>query len=163
MFNLGSFIYYFDESLTEIGQGIDPKLHGDYISFIKDGNIHVYTISDKSTTQLTNSAGQETSGLAEFIIQEEFDRYTGYWWHDNKILYQINDSSAVSSIYISRHDSVEEFKYPKFGSKNVAVSLGIVDLNGNIGCFDVKSVIDWCEYIVRAGWINKDLFVLFVI
>ena len=27
--------------------------------------------------------GPRSAGVASFVVQEEFDRYTGYWWQPN--------------------------------------------------------------------------------
>jgi hypothetical protein len=34
--------------------------------------------------KLTSSEEHMTNGVPSFIVQEEFDRYTGYWWQPKK-------------------------------------------------------------------------------
>lgn len=55
----------------------DSKL----VSFIRDGNIWLIDFDSGEERQLTFSSGNDvTSGVAEFVMQEEFSRHTGYWW-----------------------------------------------------------------------------------
>ena len=36
---------------------------------------------------LTSSEENTTNGVPSFIVQEEFDRYIGYWWQHKKGFY----------------------------------------------------------------------------
>lgn len=87
---------------------MDPKLspsNPNIIGFIHHNDVWVSNITTGREKQLTqthsglpqNSAVDETvsAGVPSFVVQEEFDRYTGYWWkpmieNDNKfcVLYE---------------------------------------------------------------------------
>jgi len=106
---------------------LDPKIGGSesrrLVSFIRGGNIWIASILSGEEWQLTytfsNSIG---CGISEFVAQEEFHRFTGYWWSpdgSNRIMYLEVDESEVETVLIPQPgDSVkvEEFRYPRAGS-----------------------------------------------
>ena len=72
-----------------------------------------------------------TCGLADYIMQEEFDRFTGYWWcpfvagagtaaATYRILYLEVDESLVPTIGIARPTSgtVDTMRFPRAGQTN---------------------------------------------
>ena len=77
------------------------------------------------------------NGLADFVAQEEMDRYRGFWWGPNgkKIAYEQVDESHIP-VYRILHqgkDSVgagaqEDHRYPFAGAGNPKVKLGVVDV-----------------------------------
>ena len=87
---------------------MDPKLsplNPNIIAFIHHNDVWVSNVTTGQEKQLTwtrsglpqNSNVDEavSAGVPSFVVQEEFDRYTGYWWrpkkeNDNKlcILYE---------------------------------------------------------------------------
>lgn len=66
-----------------------------------------------------------TAGVPSFVVQEEFDRYTGYWWEPDtkksnhyRILYEEVDESEVEILSIfspSDVKGVDEYRYPRAG------------------------------------------------
>jgi len=65
------------------GARMDPKISPDSksVSFIREGDIWILNLENLQETRLTFASSRgKTAGVAEYIIQEEFDRYTGYWW-----------------------------------------------------------------------------------
>jgi hypothetical protein len=68
------------------GAKCDAKLSADgqLMFFVRKCDLWAVELASNVEAQLTFSAGmpaddRHTSGVAEFIMQEEFDRYTGYW------------------------------------------------------------------------------------
>ncbi|CAH2274447.1 dipeptidyl peptidase 8 isoform X1 [Pelobates cultripes] len=119
-----------------------------------------------------------SAGVASFVLQEEFDRYTGFWWCPRnektssggqilRILYEENDESDVEIIHVTspmlETRRTDSFRYPKAGTSNPKVTFKlseiIVDAEGR-----VQDVVDkelrqpfevlfgGNEYIARAGW-----------
>jgi hypothetical protein len=67
------------------GPKMDPKWAPDskLVSFVRDGDVWVTDLRGNDEIRITHTHLQnskKTFGVAEFIIQEEFDRFTGYWW-----------------------------------------------------------------------------------
>jgi hypothetical protein len=72
---------------------MDPKLspsNPNIIGFLHHNDVWVSNVTTGQEKQLTwthsgfpqNSSVEEpiSAGVPSFIVQEEFDRYTGYWW-----------------------------------------------------------------------------------
>jgi hypothetical protein len=71
------------------------------------------------------TADPMTAGAPSFVVQEEFDRYTGYWWepvteksNHYRILYEEVDETEVEILSIfspSDMRGVDEYRYPRAG------------------------------------------------
>ena len=84
----------------------DPKFSpdGTYVSYISEQNLYVLKLGAGATEQpvaLTiDGGGAVKNGMAEFVAQEEMDRYTGYWWSPNEacIAYTRVDESRIEQV-----------------------------------------------------------------
>ncbi|XP_020608340.1 dipeptidyl peptidase 9-like [Orbicella faveolata] len=165
----------------------DPNL----VAFIHRNDIWINSIVTEEerrltyTNQGTPSPMEEpvSAGVASFIVQEEFDRYTGYWWQPKfstdesltrtyRILFEEVDESSVEILHIvsgpdsmARNSHVDSYRYPKAGSANAKSKLKIVefsiDTSGKI-CDHVieyqmrvplSEAFPFMEYLVRCGWL----------
>lgn len=96
-------------------------------------------------------------GLAEFVAQEEMNRFAGYWWApDSKsLLYQESDAREVEVWHLA-----DPFKpdraptpqfYPRPGKANVRVRLGVISAKGGRTRW-----LDWdaakYPYFTHADW-----------
>lgn len=111
---------------------------GKFISFVRDQNLWIYDFSSNSERALTTEGGGDLSfGVAEFVAQEEMDRYCGYWWapDDSKIAYCRVDESGVETILrpeIGSQGIVSvPQKYPKAGCPNAEVELWCMDITSS--------------------------------
>ena len=138
----------------------DPKFSttGRYVSFVREQNLFVYEIATGRERQLTtDGGGLIKNGMAEFIAQEEMDRYTGYWWapDDSAIAYTRVDESPIDiaerfEIYAEEF-KVYEQRYPATGTPNAVVELGVVDLgSGKTRWMDLGEEQD--IYLPRVDW-----------
>jgi dipeptidyl-peptidase-4 len=143
------------------GQGwIAPRLSpdGKSLEAVRDNDVHVVDLATGKDTQIT-SGGTDvvTHGLAEFAAAEELDRFDGAWWSPDgqHLVYEDADSSGVEKHFIADpgHPSVQpvEFRYPRAGTANARVRLGIIGRDGG------KTVwIDWDHdrypYVARVIW-----------
>jgi hypothetical protein len=97
---------------------------------------------------------------AEFIAQEELRRFTGYWWSpDSKsIAFQRTDARAVDTIYVSdpRHPdrAPVSFKYPRAGTTNPTVDLGVVFAAGGEPRWLTWDVTAY-PYLARVAWARQ--------
>ncbi|CAG8531800.1 16548_t:CDS:10, partial [Racocetra persica] len=121
-------------------------------------------------------------GVAEFVMQEEFHRFTGYYWapssvstsieeHVERILYLQISESMVDLVLIPRpgqQGEAEEYRYPKAGTPNAVSDLQIVEFIPRYnedeevttspvhkrlwGPAALDKLFPWKEYIVRFGW-----------
>ncbi|CAK6432135.1 unnamed protein product [Pipistrellus nathusii] len=168
---------------------MDPKLcpaDPDWIAFIHSNDIWISNIVTREERRLTfvhnELANMEedprSAGVATFVLQEEFDRYSGYWWCPEaettpsgskilRILYEENDESEVEIIHVTspmlETRRADSFRYPKTGTANPKVTFKMseimIDTEGRIIDVIDKELIqpfeilfEGVEYIARAGW-----------
>jgi len=127
---------------------IDPQLSpdGQLFAFCVMGEIFVAPCHECSPpTQITFGADLKNSithGLADFVAQEEMDRYRGFWWSlDSKgIVFARVDESKVPPFRITHHECestttescmYEDHRYPFAGKANPSVKLAFVRVDAD--------------------------------
>ncbi|MDX2117248.1 MAG: DPP IV N-terminal domain-containing protein [Planctomycetota bacterium] len=152
------------ELKSEHGYPIDPQFSPDAtkVACVRDGDLYVFDIASGEEDRLTRGATATlTNGLAEFVAQEELDRLHGYWWspNSNAIVYQQTDTSNVEIWRIADPVSPEkeaaEWRYPRPGKNNAALSLGVAPINSNGKTFRLPWDHDELPYIADVQW-DKD-------
>lgn len=73
---------------SDAGPCMDPKFcpaDPDLVSFVRDNSLWVSRVSSGVTWELA-VADKSTVSIAmpSYIIQEEFSRYSGYWWRESR-------------------------------------------------------------------------------
>ncbi len=110
---------------------------GKYVSFIRDGAVYSIELGSGEERLLTPRADPDNAiayGVAEFVAQEEMNRYTGYWWSpdDRFLAYTKVDESTVDIIPrfdIAAEDvTVINQRYPRAGRPNAIVDLYVRDM-----------------------------------
>jgi dipeptidyl-peptidase-4 len=150
---------------TEAGE-TDPKFSatGRYVSFIRDQDLFAIDLDTFDELRLTHDGGELIrNGMAEFIAQEEMDRYTGYWWapDDSAVAFVRVDESPVQvaerfEIY-AENFKVYEQRYPATGTPNVLVKLGVVAPDGtDLRWMDIGKETD--IYLPRVDWFPGSQF-----
>ncbi|MFO0966469.1 MAG: DPP IV N-terminal domain-containing protein [Gemmataceae bacterium] len=125
-----------DKAVRELKTGrgplLDPKFSPDmrYVSYVRDNDVHLYDLATDKELRLTTGGTEEVSnGLAEFVAQEEMDRFAGYWWApDGKsVVLQQSDARKVEKWQVGDPFHPERpatpFFYPRPGKANVDVRL----------------------------------------
>jgi dipeptidyl-peptidase-4 len=171
LFPLNGKLYLYDftassaKALRELPAGgavidaqVSPK--GRYVSYVLDQNLWIIDLagSGKPLQLTTDGSGAIHNGEAEFIAEEELDRFTGYWWapDDSAIAYERYDESGVDKvkrfeIYADRSEVIEQ-RYPAAGRPNVAIKLGLVaPTGGATRWIDLGPNPD--IYLARAKWL----------
>ncbi len=139
---------------------IDPQLSPDgrKLAGVMGGELWVLNLETLSLTALTAGATESlTHGVAEFVAQEEMDRFVGFWWSPDsqQLAWQENDLSSVETLYI--HDPAHPLaaptgsRYPRAGTPNARVRLGVVAVQGG-----ETRWIAWDSerfpYLCRVSW-----------
>ena len=140
----------------EVDAKVSPK--GGYVSYIRDQNLYIKPVAGGAEAALTTEGKDALSfGVAEFIAQEELDRFTGYWWSpdESRIVYTRVDESGVD--IVPRADigpggaTVVEQRYPRAGRPNAVVDLLVRDLaSGEVRQLDLGANKD--IYVARVDW-----------
>lgn len=121
------------------GTPIDPQFSRDasHVAWVADGELYACAVHDGQPIRLTSGAtATVTNGLAEFVAQEEMGRMHGYWWSPDQtqLVYEQADTSAVELLQIAdpAHPErpPEPWRYPRAGTANASVRLGIVSVTG---------------------------------
>jgi dipeptidyl-peptidase-4 len=147
----GKGAFPFDARLSEDG----AKL-----GFVRGDELWVAPIGGKGqAVQVTRGAGGEIDhAQAEFVAQEELDRFTGWWFSPDasQVVYQETDATGVEKIFpadpVDPFDPVTPAAYPRPGKANVQVRLGITSAQGG----GKTTWIDWerkkYPYVARVAW-----------
>jgi dipeptidyl-peptidase-4 len=140
----------------EVDAKVSPK--GGFVSYVRDQNLYVRPITGGDEKALTTGGKDALSfGVAEFIAQEELDRFTGYWWspNDTAIAYTRVDESGVD--IVPRADigpggaTVVLQRYPRAGRPNAVVDLFVQNLaTGKTVQLDLGANKD--IYVARVDW-----------
>ncbi|KQY27389.1 peptidase S9 [Caulobacter sp. Root487D2Y] len=144
----------------EVDAKVSPK--GGFVSYVRDQNLYIKPLNGGATggaeKALTTEGKDALSfGTAEFVAQEEMDRFTGYWWNPNEtsIAYTRVDESTVD--VVPRADigpggaTVVEQRYPRAGRPNAVVDLFVQDLaTGKVVQIDLGPNKD--IYVARVDW-----------
>lgn len=110
---------------------------GKYVSFVRDGAVYAIDLGSGEERLLTPLGDPDNAiayGVAEFVAQEEMDRYSGYWWSpdDRFLAYTRVDESTVDIIPrfdIAAEDvTVINQRYPRAGRPNAIVDLYVRDM-----------------------------------
>ncbi|XP_077968391.1 dipeptidyl peptidase 9-like [Styela clava] len=168
------------------GVKIDPKMapnNIDVVAYIMNNDIwvkHIVTGDEKRLT-FANKGDKDnikepiSAGVTSYVVQEEFDRYTGYWWQPgtpkgvHRILYEEVDESQVQVLHIFNpltEPDIDSYRYPRSGTKNASTQLKILEFTvteeGMISDSVIKmlpesleSLFPWMEYIVRVEWLSS--------
>ena len=146
---------------------VSPKGH--YASYVRDQNLYVIGLeNDKQERPFTTAGkGAVSYGVAEFVAQEEMDRYTGYWWSpdDSAIAYARVDDSPVDlvsrlEIGVEGAKTVEQ-RYPKAGRPNAIVQLYVQGIAPGAKPVKIDLGPNTDIYVARVAWSEdgRDLYV----
>lgn len=131
---------------------------GAYVSFIRDQNLWVHNLETGEERALTTEGGGAISwGVAEFVAQEEMQRYTGYWWSpDGQYVAAARiDETPVEIVprfgINAEGVTVTEQRYPRAGTDNVLIELHVIDVaTGQRTEIDLGAETD--IYLARVNW-----------
>ncbi|WP_428835748.1 DPP IV N-terminal domain-containing protein [Sphingomonas rustica] len=142
---------------AKLNAAVSPA--GGYVSYVRDQNFAVLPMKGGAPRVLTDSDGKGTIhwGEAEFVAQEEMDRFTGYWWapNDSRIAVERFDESPVGIVTRAAigadGTSIYQQRYPKAGTYNVLVELWLMGPDGgNKVKVDLGAERD--IYLARVKW-----------
>ena len=152
------------QTLTDVKDGpvSDPKFSpkGQFVSFVRAGNLYALELATKRLIALsTDGGGSVAYGTAEFVAQEEMNRFTGYWWapDERSVAMQRYDEAKVPlakrfEIYADRTEVVEQ-RYPAAGQTNALVELFVVLIAAPEKPVKVDLGSNSDIYLARVNWL----------
>ena len=167
LLSLSGKLYIFERSTAQVreiktsaGTLVDPKFspNGKYVSYVLDHDVYAHDLDQGRELRITEGGTSEVShGTAEFVAQEEMNRFSGYWWSPDSrsIVFQESDSHEVETWYVGDPAQPAEqpyaSRYPRPGKPNVKVRLGIKPID--------QKQITWFEwdrqrypYLAKVSW-----------
>ncbi|MBH77652.1 MAG: peptidase S9 [Dehalococcoidia bacterium] len=118
---------------------ITPRLSDDgtSLAFVRKGNLFALPREGGEPRQLTSGAEDGlTTGLADFVAQEEFGQPNGFWWSPDasRIAFVEVDARHIPDYPIIHQGrdalETEHHRYPFSGAPNANVRLGVVKAEG---------------------------------
>uniref|UniRef100_A0A3B3WH94 dipeptidyl-peptidase IV n=1 Tax=Poecilia mexicana TaxID=48701 RepID=A0A3B3WH94_9TELE len=158
------------------GTRMDPKIcpgHPDFIAFINNNDLWIANIKTGEERRLTYchkgldnvKEDPRSAGVATFVIQEEFDRFTGYWWSPSAaadpdggktlhLLYEEVDETEVEIIHVPspalEERKADAYRYPRTGK--VGHFSSIISTQDKELVVPFSTLFPRTEYMARAGW-----------
>ena len=124
---------------------------GARVAYVRQNNLYVERLDDGGIAQLTNdgtpvpagaawapaTTGTIVNGTSDWVNEEELDIRDGFRWSPDgsRIAYWQFDTTGVSNMTLvndtaSLYPATTVFAYPKPGTTNSAVRIGVVGVNG---------------------------------
>ncbi|AYU83605.1 dipeptidyl-peptidase 8-like serine peptidase [Leishmania donovani] len=168
-----------------------PSTHT-VMTFVNNNNVYKATLTESPASEeapLAVAVEQITHigddlhqcGVADYIIQEEFSRYTGHYATDRYIVFSYIDSSHMRSVALlsslgspevpeaepacqTYATETEEMPYSRVGDPNARTTLVVYDIATKqmrlLPDVAIRKAAPWTEYILRFGF--KDAETLYV-
>ncbi|KPA80219.1 putative dipeptidyl-peptidase 8-like serine peptidase [Leptomonas pyrrhocoris] len=175
-------------------KSFDASHPSDYsvVTFVNNNNVYKATITERpadeaaplsvAVQQITHIGDDlHQCGVADYIIQEEFARYTGHYATDRYVVFSYIESTHMRSVALlksvgspdvppeepakpSYATDVEEMPYSRVGDPNARTTLVVYDGETKqmrlLPEAALRNVAPWTEYILRFGF--KDAETLYV-
>ena len=132
--------------LQQVGASLKPASlmfakfspDGSRVGYVSENNIFVEELSSSTITQLTVDGNERyVNGTFDWVYEEEFSCRDGFRWSNDgeKIIYWHSDTEGTGIFYlINNLDSIYSipmpFPYPKVGTTNSDVKIGVVPAKG---------------------------------
>ena len=132
--------------LKQIGKGMEEATlmfakfspDGKKVAYVSNLNIYTEDIASGAITKLTKDGGGNIiNGTFDWVYEEELDCRDGFRWSpDSKnIAYWNSDTKGVGTFYMidnvdSNYSKPIPLPYPKVGTTNSAVKVGVVSASG---------------------------------
>ena len=141
---------------------------GDRAAYVRQGDVYVERVSDGAITRLTTGADSlHVRGMSDWVYEEEFDLRDGFRWSPDgsRIAYWDFDMTGVRTfLLINNTDSLYPFvipiQYPKAGTTNSAVRVGVVSAAGGQTVWIQTPGDPRDNYIPRMEWAGPDELVI---
>jgi len=133
---------------------------GGRVAYVRENNIYVERVKDGKITALTRDGSNTTiNGTFDWVYEEEFFLRDGFRWSPDgkRIAYWQLDASGIRDfLLINNTDSLYSFtkpvQYPKAGTINSAVRVGVVSAKGGSTRWMALPGAPRDIYLARMEW-----------
>jgi dipeptidyl-peptidase-4 len=135
---------------------------GKRVAYVHANNIYVQNLGDWLISRLTaDGSGTIINGTSDWVYEEEFDLRDGFRWSPDgrSIAFWRFDSSGVGMFsLINNTDTlypvVTQIPYPKAGTPNSAVKIGVVEASGGAARYLELPGDPRNTYVPRMEWVE---------
>jgi dipeptidyl-peptidase 4 len=135
---------------------------GSRVSYVRENNIYVEDLTTGDIRQITSRSSEAIiNGTSDWVYEEEFNVRDGFRWSPDgrSIAYWQFDTSGVQEFTLVNYTeglypALTRFPYPKVGTANSAVRIGIVSASGG----DTRWMVpadSRDNYIARMEWASN--------
>jgi dipeptidyl-peptidase-4 len=133
-------------ALHRVGAGTEPSTlmfaklspDGSRVAYVHAGDLYVEPVTGGTSTRLTHDATRTlVNGMSDWVYEEEFSLRDGFRWSPDSrhIAFWQFDMSGVRDFTLindtdSLYPATKEIQYPKAGTTNSAVRVGVVGVAG---------------------------------
>ena len=135
---------------------------GRFVAFVREGNLLVVDPATQTERALTtDGGGLVTNGKADWVYFEEiFKRnWQAYWWSPDSArlaFLQFDDTAVHEYIVVDQiplYQQVQRTRYPKAGTRNPSVRLGVVTAAGGpVHWIDTSHCLTDSDLLIRVVW-----------
>jgi dipeptidyl-peptidase-4 len=133
---------------------------GGRVAYVRENNLYVEDLGTSRITALTHDGSRTTiNGTFDWVNEEEFSLRNGFRWSPDgrRIAYwQLDASGERDFLLIDDTDSLYSFvvpvQYPKAGTTNAAVRVGVVSASGGPTKWMATPGDPRNSYIARMEW-----------
>ena len=152
----GAIRYLTDDGEPEIYPSFSPD--SERLAFVRSGDLHWLDLKTGVVHRATDRGNNHLllHGVADWVYEEELGAGRSHWWSPDgtRLAFLQFDTSTVNPAPITGdsflYPELELQRYPKAGTSNSKVRLGVVDLGGTDPVWLDTGDAD--SYLVRAGW-----------
>jgi dipeptidyl-peptidase-4 len=138
------------------------------VAYVRANDVYVERLADGAITPLTTDGSPTTiNGTSDWVYEEELALRDAFAWSPDgrRIAYWQFDTTGVGMFSLindtaTLYPSITRIPYPKVGTTNAAVRIGVVSAEGG-GTKWLKTPGDPRDtYLARAEWIDADTLAL---
>jgi len=137
---------------------------GSRVAYVRANNLYVERLDDGRVAALTSDGSETTiNGTSDWVYEEELDVRDGFRWSPDgsRIAFWQFDTTGVGLFSLvndtdALYPIVTKIPYPKAGTTNSAVRIGVADAAGHEHARWMKTAGDPRDgYLARMEWIDE--------
>ena len=141
---------------------------GSRVAYVRAQNLYVEDLASSRSNPLTSDGGGDIhNGVADWVNEEEFSIYDAFKWSPDgrRIAFWQFDTAGVERFTLinntaALYPSVFQFPYPKPGTTNSAVRVGVVPADGGNTVWMKTAEPLRDHYVPRFDWADERTLVV---